>query len=284
MIKKVAITGSSSAIGQALSECLENQGLEVFRYGRNAEQAAFLFDLERPDQIPNLSEIDVIIHLAWQRSAAPNQDRKINVLGSSALVRRAQNTNTISILISSDSAEKPRSNYGETKKEVENHFLNAGGYVLRCGVVWGNDDAGILESILRISNMPLFKPRLVPDPNIRATRIDEICTAVIDLLFNQDSPRRLISVGSPGTYSLSMITQITRDRAFSIPVYVPIHLAYVVSRCLQKIGLKLPFDPDSLRSFYPERRNLLRKRHRNKVKITKSDEFLHWLKNKKNNL
>lgn len=247
MKNQVAVTGHNSGIGKFIVTNLEMHGQKVVKVGRKSSD--LYFDLGDPDNLPDLVQVKYLVHVAWQRSNSSDYDFQVNISGSLAILAAAVKAGVTPILISSDSAELALSKYGEAKQIVENAFLKAQGHVIRCGIVWGGEIAGILGTILNLSRLPVICPHLIPEPILRPTKLEEIVVSVMSIIMDPPNPPELVSAGSSDHYSLSCISHELRGDRITLHIPVPLAFLYSSAKLLRAIGQKPPFDPDSLRSF-----------------------------------
>lgn len=131
--RRVIVTGANGSIGTALSDALEQRGVEVWRYDLPR------FDVLRPitlrDAIWSWAPT-LVYHLAADKHAPMGEDdpedvTRVNVDGVINAVRAAEDCGSRVILASTCKAAAPETVYGASKLIGERIVLNARGTVAR---------------------------------------------------------------------------------------------------------------------------------------------------------
>lgn len=270
------VTGSTSEIGKYLTTSLISKGFRTITAGRTGCDS--YFDMTRPQDVPSLQNIQYLIHAAWRRTSNPREDLEMNLGGSRALLSEAVRQAAIPILISSDSAENAASLYGRAKRDLEDDFVRAGGYALRCGLVWGGGATPIITAIRRLSQIPLVCVHLHPEPLLRSTSLTDL-VEVIEQISRSSPDARVIRVGSAQQFSLSSLSHQFRGSHVSIHVLLSTKLLYRLSVLCDTFGIHLPFNPDSLRSTFSDSRPPGgRLEHSVHGKDSSHEEFFAWVR------
>lgn len=149
-----AVTGSSGYVGKHIVNALRQQGYITYELGRlqkgaQLEKFFLKFDLNSTE-MPNLQNIDVLIHCAYDFSADTiSKSKKINLEGSLRLLQHAKKSGIKRIiLISSLSAfEKAKSVYGKTKLFLEKQARTLDVTIVRPGLIFGQNTQGIVGAM-----------------------------------------------------------------------------------------------------------------------------------------
>jgi nucleoside-diphosphate-sugar epimerase len=148
-----AVTGANGYVGSRLVEAL-SADFHVVPMGRNAgtEGIRWTFGDVRVVDALKAHDVKVLVHSAWDmKETDPAKNLRLNVEGSAALFADAQAAGVERIVfISSISAfDNARSEYGRSKLAVEKITLDAGGTVVRPGLVWGESPGGMFSAVSR---------------------------------------------------------------------------------------------------------------------------------------
>jgi nucleoside-diphosphate-sugar epimerase len=143
---RVAITGSTSVIGQRLIIKLSESGYTPIPLGGSKSNIWRI-----GQKFPTNLNLDALVHLAHDRSLSVKENvAAAQVLCDSFLGPK--------IFLSSFSAHsKSVSKYGQSKYAMESIFNNSNGSCLRAGMVFGDQVGGIFAQIeLLIRKLPLI--------------------------------------------------------------------------------------------------------------------------------
>ena len=163
---RIAITGASGFCGSAVARLAAGRGHEVFCFGRRPGPAGDHIFWDATEEVPDLSGVDSVIHLAAAVGDARGEDvyRAVNVGGAQRLLEAARALPVV--WVSSASVYSPgpypepvredhptggqRSAYGRTKAAGEALALAAGAVVLRPRAVYGPGDPHLLPRLRRV--------------------------------------------------------------------------------------------------------------------------------------
>jgi nucleoside-diphosphate-sugar epimerase len=163
---RIAITGASGFCGSAVARLAAGRGHEVFCFGRRPGPAGDHIFWDATQEVPDLSGVDSVIHLAAAVGDARGEDvfRAVNVGGAQRLLEAARALPVV--WVSSASVYSPgpypepvredhptggqRSAYGRTKAAGEALALAAGAVVLRPRAVYGPGDPHLLPRLRRV--------------------------------------------------------------------------------------------------------------------------------------
>ena len=216
---KVAVSGATGFLGRHIIEALLAHGHEPVALSRRpfVHNAVphLAFDLGRvcptPGDFARLG-IEGLVHCAWDFRARGEQYARLNLSGTQLLVEAAKQGGIGRLIDISSMSAFPgcRSNYGKVKLHVETIFSDAGGVILRPGLIWGDKPGGMVGTLdalvkrLRVVPMigsgthPLFLVH-VDDLAELVRRIFEApifpARAILTAAFNEPVPlRRILEV------------------------------------------------------------------------------------------
>ena len=161
--KTCAVTGSNGFVGSCLARHLQAQGWRVVPWTRQAATTADAVHFRLGQEVdPALFKgVHALVHCAYDFAPLRWDDiHAVNVVGSQKLLEAAHKAGVERVvLISSLSAFAGcRSLYGKAKLEIERHALSAGAFVIRPGLVYGNQPGGMFGRLAR----QVRRSRLVP--------------------------------------------------------------------------------------------------------------------------
>ncbi|TPI55781.1 NAD(P)-dependent oxidoreductase [Mesorhizobium sp. B3-1-3] len=164
---RVGITGANGYIGTILRAAFAEEGHEVIGFARSnrvtSESAAGVaewrpYEIRRPPSGAALSDLDVLIHGAWDLTlVSTGEVWGVNVSGSQHLLRNAADAGVRRVIfISSMSAYKgTRQLYGQAKLACERTASGLGGVSTRLGLVYGPGWGGMAGALRKLTNLPM---------------------------------------------------------------------------------------------------------------------------------
>lgn len=277
---KIGVTGGSSAIGKTvIRKCREN-GHEVVEFARVITKPnQRYFDLANDDFEIEVTDLDAMIHLAWDRKTNKQSRLHVSVDASKRLIDKCKALKVNLVFLSSISANsESESTYGRSKYLVEGYAKQNGFSVVRSGVIWGGQLSGFIETLFKISNFPLIKFLLLPDPVIHLTEENALADFLIENVIN-GALSQAEDVFVNGEMRLSQMLAAMSNRKHLLQLGLPLSVAYRFARTLRTIRIPVPFDPDSLKSSTDHL--ALKKSDRDQIRgsLKPSFEFQNWIAN-----
>lgn len=228
-----------------------DSGGEVAAWHRGGE-AATRYELGGDPKSLDWTGVAAVVHCAYDfRARGWEEIRQINVDGSLALMREAAARGARFVLISSMSCyDGCQSLYGRAKLAMEKEVLQAGGVVIRPGLIYGDPPGGLFATLCRAVRMSSVLPMigsgrfpqyLAHDGDL-SRLILAVATGRIAL------PAKPVSAAHPQPILFrdlvrAIATQQGRRMAF---VPVPWRLLHAAMTCAERAGLRLSFRADSL--------------------------------------
>ena len=166
---RVGITGANGYVGTILRAAFAEEAHEVIAFvrpNRVSKSAAAMvgvtecrpYEITRPPSGSALSDLDVLIHGAWDLTLVSAGDVwGVNVSGSQHLLRNAADAGVRHIIfISSMSAYKgTRQLYGQAKMACERTVNSLGGVSTRLGLVYGPGWGAMAGALRKLTNLPV---------------------------------------------------------------------------------------------------------------------------------
>ena len=175
----IGVTGCTSEIGERVCERIAASGFELLRIGRN-ETIKWEFGEKLPDV-----ELDFLIHLAHDRDL---QEKEFSF--ATELLLKSVSKRAFLIYLSSTSAHSAAiSNYGKSKYIGERMVTNAGGTVVKSGLIYQNGGlsrAGILGTVLSIvQQFPIIPLPYRGKSAFYMTEIDALSRFIVECIMNK---------------------------------------------------------------------------------------------------
>ncbi len=273
---KVAITGASSCIGKAVKNLFFAAGHEITALVRNPmshnEKKFDLSELLLPEL---LKSMDLLIHIGWDQSRNYEESLVVNRVGGLRLFDACAETGTLPVLLSTMSVNAPSSKYGKTKALLEDRVLELSGRVIRSGLIWGDELSGFLLTIERLSRIPIFKPQLRPDPNLYHSEVNTLAECIVMVALSNDSASITSAIARDSIKLSELMSALGSKRGVKIPVSAK--MVYKVAERLERLGIKLPFNSDSISGILEGIADVeISKNRLNSIDFPGSGEFLNW--------
>lgn len=252
----VALTGAGGYVGGIIAAALADVA-RVVSLGRSGGIAwSFGDGGDALAQKLKAAEVTHLVHAAWDMRASSLADQeRLSVAGSRALIDAARAAGvTRFVFISTISAfAGARSSYGRSKLAVEKMFLDAGGTVLRLGLVHGAGQGGmfgtIRAAVRKGKAVPMIGRGTAPQYLLDAATLGEVVRrAIAGDLIDTNAP---ITLARPEPIMFrDLVRSIAAAEARAIvPVPLPWPLLYAALRSAEALGLKLGVRSDSVISF-----------------------------------
>ncbi len=252
----IAITGANGYIGTYLSTFLKKQGHTIYAMSRKPCPSAdkFIhFELGRNNEYTSLNDIDVLIHCAYDFSITNYQRlRRINFEGSLELLKQAKNCGVKKIVyISSTSAfETARSYYGKIKYELEQYAKKWGALTIRPGLVFSDNNKGIVGSIQKMAvKLPIIPIIDRGDQLLFPCHIEDLSTLISHLITKNETNTTPITAAceKPITFKQLILTLANKKHKKPILLPVPYQVLFVGLKLAELAKIPLGLRSDSLK-------------------------------------
>jgi nucleoside-diphosphate-sugar epimerase len=256
----VAVTGANGYVGSVISSALrdETEVLGLVRFPKREDQIAWSFDADPMRTAEELRRRGAthLIHSAWDMKASSLKEVVQScVRGSQNLFTAARSAGIRNVtFISSISAfDGARSTYGRSKLEVEAMALQAGGIVLRLGLVYGDTGGGLFGNLRRVVRTSRVIPMIGSGKGPQYLLHERVLGHVVRRTVRGDfaRQRRPITIATPEPVRIKdILLRIAAEEGrsvFLIPVPWPVLYAGLWSA--EHLGLRLNFRSDSVLSF-----------------------------------
>jgi nucleoside-diphosphate-sugar epimerase len=254
-----AITGASGYVGSLIAGHLAGAGWHVRALCRSkpdlcSDRISHLsFDLAAPCPPPGLEGADVLVHAAYDFGHVRWRDvARVNIDGSRHLLAAAQSAGVKRIVCVSTIAAFPgaRSMYGRAKLEIERMTIDAGGAVIRPGLVWGPEGAAMFGTLRRAVELLPVVPMVVP-PDTAVPSVYEYDLALfLEQLLAEwpDGSGRLFVAASKDMLTFGQLVRSLSPQGHRSPhlVGIPWLVVWLWLRALEAVGIKPMFASDRL--------------------------------------
>jgi dTDP-4-dehydrorhamnose reductase len=247
---RIAITGANSEVAQGLALELKSAGHQVLGLGRGSIFSS-QFDLTTSTNVLP-SDIDVLIHLAWDWVSDESKAELRNISNLLPLIKQAHDRRIKLILLSTSSVQsRDVSNYGRLKFKLETEFGASGGSIVRAGLIWGSHLSGVLRSISRLAMVPFICLHTNSKETFSFSHIKDVAGAIMNQFENKES--ELVSCESTYRLSLDEISHLFRGKNLTALNWHPSltlkpKLAIWLIELLNRMGFHPSVRADSLKA------------------------------------
>ncbi|NKB20402.1 MAG: NAD-dependent epimerase/dehydratase family protein [Alphaproteobacteria bacterium] len=254
-MRSVAVTGANGYLGGAIAEFLKAAGWRVCALVRRPDEMdvdAHRFVLGEAVDPKNFTDIDVLIHCAWDFAPAASDDYfRVNVDGTERLLAAAKEAGVKKIIFISSMSAHPDclSKYGQAKLECESAILEMGGAVIRPGLVWGGSGSGLHGAIAAATKRLPVVPVLAGDlHSLYMCHVEDLAKTIGDLAAQDEFSSMAYVAADKSPWSMRDLASCIATAAGKKRAFLPIpwRLVWFGLRSLEAIGLKPPFRSDSV--------------------------------------
>ena len=256
----IAVTGANGYLGGRILSHLRAERIEAIALVRRpapGDGRARRYALATPLEDSVLDGIETVVHAAYDLSQRGPNIRTVNFCGSLPLLDGLAERGGRVLLISSLSAfEGARSQYGQSKLELERAVLERGGVVLRPGLVFGagagrSSNGGLFgDLVASLSRHPVVPLIGGGWQRLFVTHDEHLCELVGAIVGGRVEPEGPVFAAHEVPTTLRAIAvEIARACGRSLTVVpLPRALAYLGLRSAEMAGVPMPFRSDSLLS------------------------------------
>lgn len=258
--RRIAITGANGYVGRLLVRAASKAGevASLVRAPNGAGNFRWSLEMSEQDMTQLLisSGVTHIVHAAWNMRASSREQLESSCISGTQRLLNASKAAGVRqfIFISTISAfEGASSLYGRAKLAAERLVQEAGGLVLRLGLVYGNSEGGMFGSLSKIAARLPVIPLVSGGPGRQYLLHEDSLSAVIvrAIQGDFDQERRPLTLAHPEPVALSELMARLATREGRKVVFVPVswRLIHAALRLLERLRLNAGFSSDSLVSF-----------------------------------
>lgn len=257
---RFAVTGANGYVGSVIVRALEPYG-EIVRMVRSPSgdgDMEWSLDADTEHVARELARRHVthLIHAAWDMQANSMEDiQRICVRGSARLFDAARLAGVRQVVfISTISAfAGARSVYGQAKLAVERLALDAGGVVLRLGLVYGANGGGVFGSLKQVADKARFVPMIGDGTALQYLLHEDTLADVVRRAVGGelDEAREPLTIAQPSGIAFRTLLRHIASIEGRHPILIPVpwRVLYIGLKLAETVGLKLNFRSDSVISF-----------------------------------
>jgi nucleoside-diphosphate-sugar epimerase len=227
----IAVTGANGYIGTRLCRAAVAAGWDVVAFSRSRPTVSgcrFVpYDLAGPFEQQTLAGAQALIHLAADtQHTEPDPD--IERQACRRLIEAVDPTTTRLIFVSSQAAAaNAPTGYGRVKWELERLVLNAGGIVVRPGMVYGGPEGGLFGRLCDLVKRLPALPAFFPPPQVQPVHVDDLAQALLSAATGKTAQILEIANSEPISFT-SFLKAIARHRVRKPALALPIPTRVVV--------------------------------------------------------
>lgn len=223
---RIAVTGATGYIGQALLVAIEKKGYKSLAMSRRPALGAdewckydlFSHELSLSD------DVDCVVHLAMNLNIASDVEQEQELVSVKTILDAANKVSARFIYLSSQTAaENATTFYGKTKWLIEQVVITNNGIVVRPGLVYGGKAAGLYYQLQNLVRRFPVIPCFFPSPKVQPIHVDDLCEAILRISqLTKTRPVFSLAATSPLSFHtfLSLIAS-QRLRKLYLPVLIP---------------------------------------------------------------
>jgi NADH dehydrogenase len=182
---KIAVTGATGYIGDALLDAIRNKGfIPVALSRKKITNLCEWIPYDLNQQFVVLPEnISCVVHLAMNFNLELEVDQKNEVESAVKIIKAAEKIGAKFIYLSSQTAaENAPTGYGKTKWKIEQIVTEGGGAIIRPGLVYGGKASGLFAQLVDlVSKYPVI-PKFIPSPKTQPIHIKDLCEAILSVV------------------------------------------------------------------------------------------------------
>jgi nucleoside-diphosphate-sugar epimerase len=251
-----SVTGANGYVGSRIASALAAD-FAVVPLGRSAgdDGIRWTFDSGAIEAELRARGVTALVHSAWDfRHPRASENWTTNVDGTRRLVASflAAGGKRIVFVSSISSFEGARSEYGKSKLAVERLVLEAGGTVIRPGLVWGDRPGGMFGSLKQqVSKgkwVPMIGTGRYPQYLVHEDDLADAVRRAVDPATGDAFAGRVFTLAHPHGWPLrDLILGIAKKEGKAVElVGVPWRLVYGALKTAEILGVKMGFRSDSL--------------------------------------
>jgi nucleoside-diphosphate-sugar epimerase len=248
-----AVTGASGYVGSRIAAGLATE-FQVVPMGRNVGPEGIRWQMDAASDIGEelrLRGVTVLVHSAWDFGHPKAADNwRSNVEGSRRLIdaARAAGVQQIVFVSTISAFDGAKSEYGKSKLAVEKMVLEAGGTVIRPGLVWGDRPGGMFGSLRQQVSKGGAVPTIGDGRYPQFLVHEDDLAAVIVRAAKGEFAGRVLTVANPKPWLLrDLILRMATEQGKTVKlVGVPWWVIYTALKTAETLGVKLGFRSDSV--------------------------------------
>lgn len=255
-----ALTGPTGYVGSTIRAGLQEESTIVALTRRASNDLSIPWSFESDRDIADdmrAHHVEVLVHSAWDmRANTLSELNRICVQGSKRLYSMAARAQVKRIVfISTISAfDGARSAYGKSKLEVEKMTKDAGGVVLRPGLVYGPAPKGVFGSIRdqvrKGKIVPLIGDGRAPQYLLHEDTLKNVIVRAVRGDFAK-SQGAALTIAHPKPWRFrDLVSKIAENEGRTVTLLpTPWPLLYTALRAAEVLNLTPPIRSDSVISF-----------------------------------
>ncbi len=251
----LVVTGATGYIGRHLVRSAAARGWDVTAASRERPAGPggpwIPYRLEEPLAADLFPLGATVMHLAADTRGGSDGGEDGEVAAAQRLLETARERRLRIVFVSSQAARSDAPTaYGRAKWRVERLVLQAGGKVVRPGLVYGGRPGGLYQQLLKQVQDTVALPALLPAPRVQPIHVEDLVEGLLRIVERDDARVSEYNLAAPEPVSFTAFlrllatVRLRRRRAF---VPVPTAVLGPAVRVANRI-LGRAYDPARLRS------------------------------------
>lgn len=244
-MRTLVVTGATGYVGRALCKAASRCGWRVVAACRRAPSDASAwtpYALERDLRAEDFPPGATLVHLACATAAgASDESEAIDAAAMERLLAVAAVREMAVIFVSSFAARRDAPTaYGRSKWRIEQRVLEAGGRVIRPGLVYGGAPGGVFSQLCGlIERIPVIPALVLPTPRVQPIHVQDLAACMLALAASGERAPAALNAGAadalPFTRFLATLARVRLRRA-RVRVPVPARAVALGTSALAALG------------------------------------------------
>lgn len=236
---KVVLTGASGYLGQHLIVLLAKKGYQVVALVRDStklpsgEWESVHYDLQSSAELPAevFRNAAAVIHAAANMGdqSLPEQ---MEIKAAQSIVEQARLANVGQLVFVSSCVANPDgpSRYARVKWAIEQVFLNAGGTIIRPGLIYGGSTSGnrgLFALLDRWAKATPFVPAFLPPLWVQPIHVDDLCEIILNSIEETNDPLSIYEAAAEGIHLTAFLRRLAWHRHHRYPALFPLPISLI---------------------------------------------------------
>lgn len=248
--RTVLLTGGTGYLGSHIAAAFESARWRARFLGRR-QRPPFQWRLGGEPDPGVFEDVDLLVHGAYDMGLTRrDRIRRINIEGTRTLLAAAASHGVSRVILVSSIAafEGCQSDYGRAKQECERIAAGHNALIVRPGLVYGEQNAGVYGAMERwVGTLPV-NPVLVPSPDLYTCHVQDLRELFTEIANRADWHPATVTAASQSPLSFREITRMLQEglgvRKPMMPV--PWRLPWLILKTMELAHLEPPFRSDGL--------------------------------------
>jgi len=250
--RPLVVTGATGYIGRVLVAAAAAQGHAVIAASRRPAPAGvqwLRYDLADELRAEDFPADGTIVHLAANTGSAGPDDEELELRAARRLIAVAGARSLRIVFVSSQTAQRDAPTaYGRLKWRIEQAVLDAGGSVVRPGLVYGGAPGGVFGRLVAVAQRSPVLPWLFPAPQVQPIHVADLAAGLLRVASRRDLPARAFNLAMQPLSFTVFLAALTSVRLRRRRLWLPVPAGLIDAIGATTLGARLLPDAQRIRS------------------------------------